>query len=284
MPRLLKAITTLPALLAAGRDPSFVVNALVSHDGFLLTSDLPYGADPRQMLDIYRPANDDGRPKPVVVFFYGGKWQSGAKEDYLFVGEALASRGFVAVIPDYRLYPQVRYPGFVEDGAAAVSYALKHAAEWGGDPQRVSVAGHSAGAYIAAMLGLDPVFLGSDRTRIAKVVGLAGPYDFLPLTDPTLQTIFGTEPDPTVTEPIHHVDGTAPPMLLLTGLSDTIINPRNVVSLASRIRAKGGRVEIRAYRRIGHVTLIGAVALPFRFLAPVLDDLTAFLANDAACL
>jgi acetyl esterase/lipase len=280
MPCLLRAITRLPALLAAGSDPARVVNALVSHERFLVTPDLQYGADPRQALDVYRPSNDDATPRPVVVFFYGGKWQSGAKEDYLFVGEALASRGFIVVIPDYRLYPQVHYPEFIEDGAAAVTYTLHHAAEWGGDPQRVSVAGHSAGAYIATMLALDPEFLGSDRDRIARVVGLAGPYDFLPLTDPILQTIFATAPDPMVTEPIRHVDGTAPPMLLATGLGDTVVSPRNVASLAARIREKGGSVETRAYRRIGHVTLIGAVALPFSFLAPVLDDFAAFLAND----
>jgi acetyl esterase/lipase len=280
MPRLLSAIAKLPSLLAAGYDPARVVNALVSHDEFLLTPDQPYGADPRQTLDVYRPANDNGGPRPVVMFFYGGKWQSGTKADYLFVGEALASRGFIVVIPDYRLYPQVRYPEFIEDGAAAVSYTLRHAAEWGGDPRRISVTGHSAGAYIATMLALDPAFLGADRDRIARVIGLAGPYDFLPLTDPVLQTIFGTAPDLTLTEPIRHVDGRAPPMLLAAGLGDRLVNPRNVASLASRIRAKGGAVETRIYKRLGHVTLIGAVALPFRFLAPVLDDLTAFLAND----
>jgi acetyl esterase/lipase len=280
MPRLLSAIAKLPSLLAAGYDPARVVNALVSHDEFLLTPDQPYGADPRQTLDVYRPANDNGGPRPVVMFFYGGKWQSGTKADYLFVGEALASRGFIVVIPDYRLYPQVRYPEFIEDGAAAVSYTLRHAAEWGGDPRRISVTGHSAGAYIATMLALDPAFLGADRDRIARVIGLAGPYDFLPLTDPVLQTIFGTAPDLTLTEPIRHVDGRAPPMLLAAGLGDRLVNPRNVASLASRIRAKGGAVETRIYKRLGHVTLIGAVALPFRFLAPVLDDFTAFLAND----
>ncbi|MDB5409906.1 MAG: carboxylesterase [Rhodospirillales bacterium] len=284
MPGLLTTIAQLPALFGNGCDPARVVNALVSPDQFRFLPDQRYGDDPRQTLDVYRPANDDGHPKPVVVFFYGGKWQSGAKSDYLFVGEALASRGFIAVIPDYRLYPQAHYPEFIEDGAAAVSYTLQHAAEWGGDPQRISVAGHSAGAYIATMLGLDAEFLGRDRARIAGIVGLAGPYDFLPLTDPVLQEIFGTAADLTLTEPIRHVDGTAPPMLLVTGLGDKVISPRNVASLASRIREKGGTVETRAYRRIGHVTLIGAVALPFRFLAPVLDDLTAFLANDAARL
>jgi acetyl esterase/lipase len=284
LPRLLTAIARLPGLLDIGCDPARVVNALVSPDQFRVLPDQHYGEAPRQRLDVYRPASDDGSPKPVVVFFYGGKWQSGDKADYLFVGEALASRGFVAVIPDYRLYPQAHYPDFIEDGAAAVSYTLQHAAEWGGDPQRISLAGHSAGAYIATMLGLDAGFLGRDRARIAGIAGLAGPYDFLPLTDPVLQEIFGTAADLTLTEPIRHVDGTAPPMLLVTGLGDKVISPRNVASLASRIREKGGAVETRAYRRIGHVTLIGAVALPFRFLAPVLDDLTAFLANDATRL
>jgi acetyl esterase/lipase len=275
----MQAIAMIPALLVGGCGPADVVNALVSREDFRLTVDQRYGADPRQTLDVYRPANDDGSPKPVVVFFYGGNWQSGVKADYLFVGEALASRGFIVVIPDYRVYPQVRYPDFLKDGAAAVSYTLLHAAAWGGDPHRISIAGHSAGAYIVAMLALDPEFLGPDGARIARVVGLAGPYDFLPLTDPVLQTIFGTEPDLTLTQPIHYVDGTAPPMLLVAGLDDKTVSPGNVTRLAARIRAAGGKVETRTYQRIGHITLLGAVAQPFRFLAPVLDDLIAFLAG-----
>jgi acetyl esterase/lipase len=277
LPNLLKTIAMLPALLLGGCNPANVVNALVSHDDFRLTRDLHYGTDPRQALDVYRPADDDGKPKPVVVFFYGGNWQTGDKADYLFVGEALASRGFIVVIPDYRLYPQVRYPDFLRDGAAAVSYTLQHAAEWGGDPQRVGIVGHSAGAYIAAMLALDPEFLGPDRARIAGVVGLAGPYDFLPLTDPVLQTIFGTGPDLMLTQPIHYVDGAAPPMLLVAGLDDKTVSPGNVTRLAARIREKGGTVETRTYQHIGHITLVGALAQPLRFLAPVLDDVAAFL-------
>jgi acetyl esterase/lipase len=278
LPRLLKAIAMIPALLVGACGPADVVNALVSHDDFQLTADQRYGADPRRTLDVYRPANDDGSLKPIVVFFYGGNWQSGAKADYLFVGEALASRGFIVVIPDYRVYPEVRYPGFLEDAAAAVSYTLQHAAEWGGDPHRIGIMGHSAGAYIAAMLALDPEFLGPDRARIARVVGLAGPYDFLPLTDPVLQTIFGTV-DLTLTQPIHYVDGTAPPMLLVAGLDDKTVSPGNVTRLAARIRETGGAVETRTYQSIGHITLLGAIAQPFRFLAPALDDIAAFLAR-----
>ncbi len=190
----------LPAILG-GCSPAGLVNTLAPRDDFRLVADLAYGDNPRQKLDLYLPLKGDG-PKPVVLFFYGGNWDSGSKADYLFLGEALASRGFVVAIADYRIYPEVKYPDFLEDGAAAARWTLAHIAQYGGDPARVSLMGHSAGAYNAMMLALDPEWLGPERARIRSVVGLAGPYDFLPLTDPTLQIIFGTANDLTRTQPI----------------------------------------------------------------------------------
>jgi acetyl esterase/lipase len=267
--------------LSTGCSPPQIVNALVSHDDFRLAADRAYGDQPRQTLDTYRPIAA-AAPLPVVIFFYGGNWQTGSKADYLFVGEALASRGFIVVIPDYRLYPAIRYPAFLTDGAAAVSWTLAHIAEFGGDPDDVSLAGHSAGAYVAAMLGLDDRWLGAERARLRGVAGMAGPYDFLPLTDPALQIIFGTEADLTRTQPISFVDGTAPPFLLMTGRRDTTVDPANSTRLAERIRAAGGRADERYFDRLAHVTLIGALAQPLRFLAPVRDALSDFLARRAA--
>lgn len=269
----------LASAMIGGCSPAQIVNALVPRDDFHLLADQSYGDLPRQKLDIYTPLKAD-RTTPVVVFFYGGNWQTGSKRDYLFIGQALASRGCIVVIPDYRLYPEVRYPMFLEDAAQAVAWTLQHLHELGGDPSSVHLMGHSAGAYIAAMLALDPRWLAADRSRITSAVGLAGPYDFLPLTDSVLQVIFGTEPDLARTQPITFADGTAPPMLLISGLNDTTVMPANSTRLATRIREHGGVAFDKYYSGIGHVALIGAIAAPLRFIAPTLRDVVEFFRPD----
>lgn len=267
----------LPMIGLGGCSGPGIVNALVPHSGFEVQRDIPYGSAPRQTLDIYRPTGSGDRVRPVVVFFYGGNWDSGSKQDYLFVGQALASRGFVVVIPDYRLYPEVRYPVFLEDNATAVEWTFAHIGDRGGDPTHVSVMGHSAGAYNAMMLALDPRWLGADRRRIRSAIGLAGPYDFLPLTDPVVQAVFATEPDLPRTQPINFADATAPPVFLATGRDDDTVKPENSKRLAGRLRASGAVVQERYYEGAGHVTLIAAMAWPLRLLAPVLDDTVGFL-------
>src|ERR1700722_332438 len=234
--RLWAFVLALPGLLAGCS--ADMVNSFVSRDDFRLVSGTSYGEGPRRTLDLYLPKSDEAK-KPVVVFVCGGDWDSGKKEDYPFVGDALAKRGFIVVIPDYRIYPEVRYPAFLEDGASAVRWTLAHIAAYGGDPDKVSVMGHSAGGYIALMLALDGQWLGANRARIKSAVGLAGPYDFLPLTDPVLKIIFGTEAALARTQPITYVDGKAPPVLLVTGRLDRIVSPGNVTRLAARIRAHG---------------------------------------------
>jgi acetyl esterase/lipase len=263
-------------LSLAGCSPATLINTFVSRSDFRLLADRPYGTAPRQKLDIYVPNSSDGA-KPVVVFFYGGAWQSGDRGDYLFVAETLAARGFIVVVPDYRVYPEVRWPGFLEDGAAAVAWTFDHIAELGGDPAQIHLVGHSAGAYIAAMLALDGRWLGERRRRIASTVGLAGPYDFLPITEPDIKAIFGAAGDLAQTQPITFADGSAAPLLLLAGTADKRVNPGNSRRLAARIREHGGVVEERYYDDVGHAEIIVAMAAPLHFLAPVRDDVVAFL-------
>jgi acetyl esterase/lipase len=211
----------------------------------------------------------------VVVFFYGGRWQSGSRENYLFVAEALADAGIITVIPDYTLYPEVRYPAFVEDGAMAVQWVLHNIARFGGDPDSIYLAGHSSGAYIAAMLALDERFL---ETGIVKgTVGIAGPYDFLPLGSGDLRRIFGTADDLSETQPINHVDGDEAPFLLITGESDRVVDPGNSLRLAARIREHGGRVRTALYPHTGHRLVVGSLSRPLRGLAPTLRDMLSFL-------
>ena len=268
------AMVTLLSL--AGCSAATLINGFVPHSDFRLLADQTYGKAPRQKLDVYMP-DTGGGAKPVVVFFYGGAWQSGDKGDYLFVAEALASQGFVVVVPDYRVYPEVRWPGFLEDGAAAVAWTFEHIAELGGDPAQIHLAGHSAGAYIAAMLALDGRWLGARRTLVASTVGLAGPYDFLPITEPDIKAIFGAAGDLADTQPINFADGSAAPILLISGTADKRVNPGNSRRLAARIRTHGGVVEERYYDDVGHAGIIVAMAAPLHFLAPVRDDMVSFL-------
>jgi acetyl esterase/lipase len=238
-----------------------------------------YGPDPRQKLDVYAPRTATGAA-PVAVFFYGGSWDTGRRQDYNWVGRALAARGFVTVVADYRLYPQVRYPGFLEDGAQAVRWSVDHARDFGGDPARIVLVGHSAGAYSAVMLGLDRRYLlkaGVDPSRIKAVAGLSGPYDFLPLEGQITPRIFGHEKDLRATQPLTYVRKDAPAAFLATGDQDTMVYPRNTTALAAALRAKGAVVEEHVYPDVDHVKMVLALSRTFRGKAPVLDQMTAFL-------
>jgi len=255
------------------------VNSLTPGDGgtVRVATDIAFGSDPRQMLDIYTP---EGVTKaPVVVFFYGGSWNSGRRQDYAFAARALAAQGFVVVVPDYRLVPQVKFPAFVEDGAAAVAWTRAHIAEHGGDPARIGVTGHSAGAYIALMLALDPQWLakaGAPGT-IKAAVGLAGPYDFLPFVPGGAADLaLGGPGDLTMTQPIRFASSSAPPVLLLNGAGDTTVLPRNATNLAAALTAKGAVAEARIYPEIGHIGILLAISKPFRSKAPALADSAGF--------
>ncbi|MCT4499174.1 alpha/beta hydrolase [Pseudomonas sivasensis] len=278
--KFLQAFTLAVAAFLSACSPIKVLNALTPSSTFTKTSSIAYGDDPRQKLDIYRPAN--AAPKaPVVVFFYGGSWNSGAKADYAFVGEALASRGIVAVIADYRLYPQVRYPAFLQDGAKAVAWTVEHIAEYGADPRQLYVMGHSSGAYNAAMLALDARWLqgvGLTPAIFKGWIGLAGPYDFLPIENPEVKPVFFFPDSPPDSQPINHVSAAAPPSLLIASIDDDLVNPtRNTGGLAKKLREVGVPVEVDSFTRTSHATLVASFAKPLRWLAPVLERVTGFI-------
>ncbi len=268
----------LALLNLAGCSPLTTFNALVPKDGGVtrIAQSIPYGTDPRQRLDVYAPRRPAASARPTIVFFYGGSWSSGTRTGYGFVARALASRGFVVVVPDYRLVPEVRFPAFLQDCAAAVRWAIGHVARYGGDGERIVLAGHSAGAYNAAMLAMDPRWLGADRTAVRGFAGLAGPYDFLPLEGPITTATFGGWPMPAETQPITFAGPSDPPALLLTGADDVTVEPRNSSALAARLRAAGVAVDMHRYPGLGHIGVLTAIARPFRGRAPVLADVTTF--------
>lgn len=268
---------------AAEGAPGAAVNAAARFQAHTRLADLPYGAQPRLRLDVYLPRRR--LPQSVVVFLYGGSWSSGSKDMYRFLGASLAARGFLAVVPDYRLYPAVRYPAFVEDAALALRWARDNAARFGGDASRLFVMGHSAGAHIAAMLAFERRWLaaaGLDARRdLAGVVGLAGPYDFDIDTD-LLRGVFGGPENRARSQPLAHVTAAAPPLLLATGAADRTVSPRHTDALAAAVRAAGGEVETLLYPRLGHRGIIGAFSPLLGFLAPVAADVSAFISTKQA--
>ena len=290
MPLLKRPLTVILAagiVLAAcvACSPLKTLNALTPSASYTKSADISYGADPRQKLDIYAPRNI-AVGAPVVVFFYGGNWRMGDRADYAFVGEALASRGILAVIADYRLYPDASYPGFVEDSAAAVAWTARRVRSYGGNPERLFVMGHSAGAYNAAMVALDARWLGGQGMKpdvLRGWIGLSGPYDFLPIENPDVKPVFHFPDTPPSSQPINHVSADAPPALLIASEDDSLVNPgRNTGHLASRLREKGVEVETRYYDRTSHATLVATLSRPLRGLAPVLDDVERFVASHGA--
>jgi acetyl esterase/lipase len=271
--------------LVVACSPLKAINALTPSSTYQKTSDVTYGPHPRNLVDIYSPAVQGRRSAlaPVVVFFYGGNWNSGSRSDYEFIGEALASRGIVAVVADYRLYPQVRYPEFLYDSARAVAWTAREITRYGGDPERLYVMGHSAGAYNAAMVALDSRWLaayGMTPAILSGWIGLAGPYDFLPIQNKETQPVFFHPDTPPESQPINHVTSTAPPALLIASEDDNLVNPvRNTGGLAKRLREAGVKVTEVYFDTTSHTTLIAAMSRPLRALAPVLDTVDRFISR-----
>ena len=288
MPNNLKYLTLLAAAVltlgaVAACSPLKTINALTPSSTYTKTADLAYGADPRAKLDIYAPK---GSPtlSPVVVFFYGGSWNSGDREDYKFVGEALASRGIVAVIADYRLYPQVKYPSFLEDSGDAVAWTFKEIQRYGGDSKKLFVMGHSSGGYNAAMLALDARWLG--RSGLAPSIlrgwiGMAGPYDFLPIENRDVRPVFFYPDTPVESQPVNHVTAGAPPALLIAANRESLVNPvRNTGNMAQQLRNAGDSVQEVYFDGVSHTSLVGSLARPLRGLAPSLDVIERFVKSD----
>lgn len=257
-----------------------VVNALLLKDfgSRQLARDVPFGPAARHRLDIYGPRRADG-PRPVVFFVYGGSWSDGDRHNYGFVGRALAALGYITVIADYRLVPEVEYPAFLEDGVAAFEWVVNTIGAYGGDAQRIALMGHSAGAYNAVALALDRRFLAAagHLHRVKCVVGLSGPYDFYPFDGPISIRTFGAVREPQQTQPIHHVRPALPPLFLGTGDKDRLVMPRNSVALAARLREQGVSVEEVHYPSLAHAGPLLALSLPVRPFVPVFADVTRFL-------
>ena len=279
----LLALAFVAVVAFAACSPLGTLNTLTASDTYRAKPDVAYGSLPRQKLDIYTPTT--AAPVagwPTVVFFYGGNWTDGERGEYKFMGEALASGGVLVLVADYRLYPEVAYPGFLEDCAKAMAWGFEHAKGLGGDPKRVFVMGHSAGGYNAAMLALDPRWLqavGHSPAELRGWIGLAGAYEFYPL-EPTqpARPVFRHPDYPPNSQPIDDVTPSSPRAFLAAPEKDKVVSPtRSTLAMAAKLRAAGVPVELHSYDGVSHALLAGVFARPLRGLAPVRDDLVAWI-------
>jgi acetyl esterase/lipase len=281
------ALAGLAGLLTTGcgRLAFMAANVPAAFGAYRRHPDIAYGPDPQHRLDVYVPDEPSRVPRPVVVFWHGGRWTAGDKADYRFVGAALTELGCVAVLPNYRHYPAVKMPGFMDDTARAGLWAAAHAGEFGADQGRLYLMGHSSGAHMAALVTLDPRYFaaaaGGPMPLIAGVIGLSGPYDFLPLLEADLQDMFGPPPNYPDSQPINFVHTGAPPMLLVQGLEDRIVGPQNSRNLAAALSAHGVPVTLRQYPTLDHTDTAAAMSLPGRGRAPILADIAAFVGPPA---
>jgi len=270
---MLRLLVFLPAC-----SPLALVNITVPNDTYRSVTNISYGAKSQQKLDIYKPSKL--RHNTVVVFLYGGSWKRGHRSHYRFVGEAFASRGFITVIPNYRVYPEVQFPRFIEDAAAAIGWVQHHIAKHGGNAKKIVLVGHSAGAHIAALLALDPRYLkaaGVSQKFIAGTVGIAGPYAIDPSQHRSIRSIFETAKNPRNIRPINFVHANAAPMLLLHGAEDNLVDAENSRELAQRLQKVGSSVTYIPFANTGHVGVLLALAWPFQGSVPVLEKTVAFI-------
>jgi acetyl esterase/lipase len=277
-------LVTLGTLLLSGCQSTLfsVVNARQPSAGTVAHQNIVFDVTDGLSLDVYAPPN--ARNAPVVVFFYGGSWKSGKRQWYRWVGEALAAQGIVTVVPDYRQWPKVRLDGFMHDGAEAVRWAHDHAGDFGGDTTHLFVMGHSAGGHIAALLTTDARWLGAVGMKprdLSGFIGLAGPYDFLPLTNDDFIDMFGqTAEQQARSQPVNFVEGDEPPALLLQGEADGTVKPSNALSLQRHYEARGEHVEVKLYPDTGHMGVLFGLGTG-KHKAPVLRDVVTFVRKQS---
>ena len=274
-----KLLAPLCSLIAlTGCSAVDVLNFTIPKSGYTVDKDIAYGADKSQKLDVYIP--DTKRASGcVVLFFYGGSWQTGSKDNYLFAGEAFSSLGCVTVLAEYRRYPEVKYPVFLQDSAKALAWTHAHVGEYGGRADNIFVAGHSAGAYNAMMLAADTSLLkaeGGTPGWIRGVIGIAGPYDFLPFIDDKIKDIFSTVKAED-TQPVNYVHANMPPVLMATGTKDKEVLPRNTRLMAAKMEKFGNKPVVKMYEGAGHVGIALSLARGFRNKTPVLQDSADFI-------
>ena len=275
-------IVILLALSACANSGTTLLNNFAKTNDYTKISNISYGAHPQNKLDIYNPSISATKnsKNAVIVFFYGGCWgecTTLTKSDYLFVAQSLASRGFTTVIADFRQYPDVDFKGLMLDASNIIRWTSQNISKYGGDPNRIIVAGHSSGAHIASMLALNPRYLDSvTRKSIRGFVGLAGPYDFLPLDEAYQRVLFDSSNNYASSQPISFLSATAPPLLILHGGEDTTVGKHNAINLSKKAERLGVKHQLILYPAHDHVSILAALSRPLQGRSSVLKNIVSY--------
>lgn len=284
----LRAFKVLPLVLLSGCSALQVVNSVSKIYTVDVKENIAFGEDPKLKYDLYLPdtASEEFDATPVIVFFYGGSWNRGDKSEYEFVGRRLASMGYIAAIPNYRLYPEVKYPAFLEDGALSIAHLKKELAkpEYKNrkPAQQFIMMGHSAGAYNAAMLALDPRWLESSglthQTSIQGFIGLAGAYNIYPINDVEVRPVFDHPNYPPKSQPIDYTAKASVPSLILTPETDTLVSiERNSEALHTALKSAGNQTVLQTIKGTDHVTIIGTLSPLLFFKGSTAQPIRAFV-------
>jgi acetyl esterase/lipase len=265
--------------------PLLIVNGMAAVGDYRLTSNLAYGSNAMQQLDVYHvERSPDSPPAAVLIFYYGGCWGACTdlhKADYRFVAQSLVDENTVVVIADYQQYPDVLFAGIMTDVTAVVTWVENNIGSYGGNPKQLFLMGHSSGAHLASMLALDEQYLPTaTQANIRGFIGLAGPYDFLPFTKPYQPILFGPESHYPASQPINYVDGKEPPLLLLYGQDDDTVGEKNMLNLSAAVKASGGQIESKTYPGLSHSGLLAALSIPLRASNTVREDIRVFIAAN----
>lgn len=247
-------------------------------ESILLAKDLVYGTAALQKYDIYGPKEAHGK-LPIIVFFYGGAWNSGNKDEYVWAGRSLAALGYIVALPNYRLVPEVHFPVFVEDCALAFKHIRANSDTYNGDKDKIILMGHSSGAYNASMLALDNHYLGADHAAVKAFIGISGPYDFYPFDVRESIDAFSNWPHPNETQPVNFATKKDIKFLLLQSRSDIIVGSKNSINLELALKASGNEVELKFYENVTHQEMVASLSIPFRNKASVREDIEIYLNN-----
>jgi acetyl esterase/lipase len=278
---LLSAVTKVFGLFGEGRSPAALLNFGVPRTGYQVERDIVYGPHPRHRIDLYVPQEGDKREgrAPTILFFYGGAFRAGRKSECRFVGQALTKAGMTVAVPDYRIYPEARFPNFLQDGAMAAAKVLQLNFASGG----LFLMGHSAGAYIAAMLGANESYLracGVAPSSIGGVIALSGRYHDSALQDAIAEAIF-CGPARDETRPASFLGDDCPPYFLAVGARESRTVLASKTELAAHLRRTGNEVEEHIYAGLGHAGIVAALTPRQRTRAPVWKDIVRFIEQHA---
>lgn len=255
--------------------PVTLLNSITPSGSFNRVKDISFAAHPRLKLDVYR-AEKEIPNSPVLLFVHGGGWDEGSKDIYKFLGDGFAKDGYTTVIPNYRLYPEARFPDPVVDVAHAVNWTNTQY------PDRPMILiGHSAGAYNVLMAGLVPDYIKETGSNLCEsvsgIISLAGPTGIVPLDkeEPYL-TVFPdlfTKKD----APLNNVDSPAPPFYLLHGQDDKTVYPQNSERLLELILARGGDAKLKIYESMDHIEIVQFLSRFFDGKDTIKDDILNFV-------